>query len=299
MAKDLASVTPTPGSVAVPAAAGVQSSRGFHLDSRYVAPIFVTCLLLAGQLQWGVLESFPQTLLAIAAAIITEIVLSKYMTGKWPNVASAYISGISVGILLRSTDYWPFALCSMIAISSKYVIRIKGRHVWNPSNFAIVMMLCLAWNQVATLSQQWDNRSWAMLVIWFVGAIIIWRLKRFHICATYVISFIVFSFVRSIINHQPVAAEIAPITGPMYQLFIFFMITDPKTTVHSKRGQCVVAFLVAFMEMCLRLNQNIHAPYWALFMVGPPANLLEIWLLSRRKAEVPAPAAPKLASAQP
>jgi hypothetical protein len=62
----------------------------------------------------------------------------------------------------------------------------------------------------------------------------------------------------------------------MYQLFIFFMITDPKTTVRSCRGQCAVAFLVAAVEAGLRLLEFVHAPYYALFVVGPAANLVEI-----------------------
>jgi enediyne biosynthesis protein E5 len=77
-------------------------------------------------------------------------------------------------------------------------------------------------------------------------------------------------------------AEVAPITGPMYQLFVFFMVTDPKTTVKSKKWQCIVVFIVAFVEMLLRLNHVIYAPLYALFIVGPAAMLIEIWLESRR-----------------
>jgi hypothetical protein len=81
---------------------------------------------------------------------------------------------------------------------------------------------------------------------------------------------------------SPWQSEIAPITGPMYQLFIFFMITDPKTTVRSKKWQCVVVFVVALVEMVMRLNQIVYAPFYALFIVGPTAMLIEIWLDSRR-----------------
>jgi hypothetical protein len=69
----------------------------------------------------------------------------------------------------------------------------------------------------------------------------------------------------------------------MYQLFIFFMITDPKTTVGPRWAQCLVAFLVAAVEATLRLMQFVHAPYYALFIVGPAANLIEI-ALARRAA---------------
>jgi Na+-translocating ferredoxin:NAD+ oxidoreductase RnfD subunit len=62
----------------------------------------------------------------------------------------------------------------------------------------------------------------------------------------------------------------------MYQLFIFFMITDPKTTVRTRRGQIIVAIVVAATEAVFRLLQLVHAPYYALFLVGPTAVLLEI-----------------------
>jgi Na+-translocating ferredoxin:NAD+ oxidoreductase RnfD subunit len=76
----------------------------------------------------------------------------------------------------------------------------------------------------------------------------------------------------------------------MYQLYIFFMITDPKTTVRSRTGQCIVAFLVACAEMILRLMQNIHAPYYALCIVGPLAIITEIWWTSRKKVTAAAAA---------
>ncbi len=78
-----------------------------------------------------------------------------------------------MGILLRSPEYWPYALCSALAITSKYVLRWKGRHLWNPSNFAISAMLLLAPEYVATLSIQWGNAVWPMLIVWVLGALIV------------------------------------------------------------------------------------------------------------------------------
>ncbi len=266
----------SPSSVALNAV-----KRFFSLDNRFLAPVLVTTILLIGQLTFGFLESYWKTALAISTAIALEMLLGRVFTGKWPHPASAYISGISVGMLIRSPAIWPYALCSLISITSKYVVRVKDRHIWNPSNFGICVMLFLAPFTVASLSIQWGNAIWPMLVVWALGSIIVYRLKRFQICVTYVISFVLFACVRSLITGHPFLAEVAPITGPMYQLFVFFMITDPKTTVQSKRGQCIVVFFVALMEMILRLNESVHAPYYALFIVGPIANLIEIWWKSR------------------
>jgi hypothetical protein len=254
-----------------------------RFDSRYIAPLFITCILLVGHLFYGILESYERTALAIVSAIIAEMVLGRIFFGKWLNLSSAYISGISVGILLRSPAFWPYALCSVLSIMSKYVLRVKDRHLWNPSNFGICALLLLAPDAVTALSIQWGNFIWPMLVIWILGSIIIWRAKRFHISFTYVVSFFQFAFLRSWITGHPWLAEVAPITGPIYQLFVFLMVKDQKTTVRSKTWQCVVVFFVAFVEMLLRLNQVIYAPLYALFIVGPTAMLIEMWLESRRR----------------
>jgi enediyne biosynthesis protein E5 len=248
----------------------------FQIDKRYLAPILVTVVLVVGQITFGFLESWGRTFLAIATAIGVELVLGRLFTGSWPHLASAYISGISIGMLVRSPEIWPYALCSAISITSKYLIRVDGRHIWNPSNLGIVAMLVLASDTVASLSVQWGNTWLPMVTVWLFGAVIIHSLGRFHITLTYVMSFIAFAAVRAAVTGHPFLAEAAPITGPMYQLYIFFMITDPKTTVRTKKGQVLVAFLVAAMEAALRLLQFVHAPYYALFIVGPVAMLIQI-----------------------
>jgi enediyne biosynthesis protein E5 len=262
--------------------APVQWKRFFSPDNRYLAPMLITCILIAGHFSFGFLESYKKTGIAIAASLLTELLLGRIFVGKWPNLASAYITGISVGILVRSPAFWPFVICAVVSIMSKYVLRIKGRHLWNPSNFGISALLFLAPEMVASLSIQWGNYLLPMMVIWILGSVIIWRVRRFHITGTYVACFIALAFLRSHTTGSPWQSEIAPLTGPMYQLFIFFMITDPKTTVRSRFWQCVVVSLVALAEMILRLSQVVYAPFYALFLVGPAAMLIQLWLDSRR-----------------
>ncbi len=262
-------------------------ARFFGADNRYLPPIFITLILLISQISFGLLESLSRTLLAIGTAMACEIALAGLLYKKFPHLASAYISGISVGILLRSPAFWPYAFCSVLAIMSKYVIRWRGRHLWNPSNFAISAMLLLVPEYVAALSIQWGNTIWPMLIVWALGVLIVIRVKRFHITATYVVSFIALALIRSFFTGHPFLAEVAPITGPMYQLFIFFMITDPRTTVKPRWAQCLVAFLVAAVEMVLRLYENVHAPFYALAIVGPIAIIVEMAITSRKRS-VPA-----------
>ena len=244
--------------------------------SRYKAPLFISLILLVGHLSFGILEGYETVMIAIGTSIIVDLAIGRLYTGTWKNLTSAYISGISVSILIRSTLYWPYVLTAAISILSKYVLRYKGRHLWNPSNFGISWMLFTAPLFVAGLSVQWGNNLLPMAVIWMLGLVIVYRAKRFHITITYVISFLVFAYIRSLITQDPFLAEVAPLTGPMYQLFIFFMITDPPTNVRSKKGQMLVVFFVALAEFILRLNQFVYAPFYALAIVGPIAKFIDL-----------------------
>jgi len=70
---------------------------------------------------------------------------------------------------------WPFALGGFIAIASKYVLRYRDRHLWNPSNFAISLLLLAAPASVAILSRQWGNDLATNAVIWGFGLLIVSR----------------------------------------------------------------------------------------------------------------------------
>jgi hypothetical protein len=260
--------------------------RFLRIDNRFLPPILITSILLTAHLSFGILEGWQRTGLAIITAIVAELVMGRLTYGAWPHPASAYISGISAGILVRSPFYWPYFFASLISITSKYVLRFRGRHLWNPTNFGVSAMVFLAPATVAVLSVQWGNVVAPMAVIWVLGAVIVWRVGRLHISATYVLSFLAFSFVRAWWTGTPWVTNVAPITGPMYQLFTFFMITDPKTTVRSVKGQCVVVFLVAVLETILRLNEVVYAPFYALFIVGPIALLIEQWRDTHGRARV-------------
>ena len=250
------------------------------IDVRLVPPVLISLILVAGHFSFGILRGFDAILLAIGSAVVVELALGRLIHGAWVHPASAYTSGISVGILVRSPMLWPFALCSVLSIMSKYVLRVKGRHLWNPSNFGLcVLFFPAAYGMldIAPLNTQWGNNMWPMLVIWIVGLYTIWKVKRFHITATYIAAFVVLAAVRGVVTGDGFWTEVAPLTGPMYQLFALFMITDPVTTVSSKKGEMGVTVLIALAEFGLRLAEFIAAPFYALFLVGPAAMLVEMY----------------------
>jgi Na+-translocating ferredoxin:NAD+ oxidoreductase RnfD subunit len=248
----------------------------------YIPPAFITLILLAGQLSFGILDSYVYVVAAIVASLLTEIILARLILGTWKNLASSYITGISVGILIRSNTVWPYIVTAVLSIMSKYVLRYKGRHLWNPSNFGISWMLFMAPLDVAGLSIQWGNNLLPMAVIWLLGLIIVQRAKKLHVTLTYVVSFTILAYVRSLITGDVFLAELAPLTGAMYQLFIFFMITDPGTSVSGRKGQILVVILVALVEFVLRLQGFIYAPFYALFLVGPVARFIDLRRNARR-----------------
>ena len=267
------------------------TKKWWSLDNRYLPPLLITCILLTGHLSFGILESPVRTGLAIATALVAELALGRITYGVWVHPASAYITGISVGILLRSPFLWPYFLCAFISILSKYVLRIGDKHLWNPSNLGVSLVLLLAPETASLLSVQWGNVVAPMVIIWILGSVIVYRVGRFHMSATYVASFLLFSFVRAAATGTPWLANVAPITGPMYQLFIFFMVTDPKTAVGPKWAQCLVVFCVALVEMVLRLNEVVYAPFYALALVGPTALLIEAALKGARQPGTTRPVA--------
>lgn len=262
-------------------------SKGISIPKQYFAPLLITGILLAAHISFGILDSYQKLLTAILFAVVTELVLHRLVTGKFRNLSSAYVSGISAGILVRSPLFWPFALCAAISIASKYVLRYKNRHLFNPTNFGVVAIIFIASDSAAILSIQWGNNMWAMFVIWAVGLISLWKINRLNITLTYITSFVVFAWVRSLFTGDPFLAEVAPLTGPMYQLFALFMMTDPKTTVKSRMGQNLVAFSVALLEMFLRLNEAVYAPFYALFIIGPIALIIEDQIYQRKLKEEP------------
>jgi len=89
---------------------------------------------------------------------------------------------------------------------------------------------------VAVLSHEFGNEWGTLLVIWIVGGVIAWRAKILHITFTYVAAFLLLAPLRAWLGHADLRTEIAPITGPMYQLFIFFMITDRERSCPRRSG---------------------------------------------------------------
>lgn len=276
----LEAVSPKPGRAAVLG----------RLNPKHLVTFLITLILVLGEWQYSILGGYERLAIALGTCVLTELVLSRLVRGEFGSVSSAYVSGISLSLLTKpqASILWPFFLGAVIAISSKYVLAYRGRHLWNPTNFAIGAMVLLAPSQIAILSHQWGNDLTTNAVIWAFGLAIASRARVLHVTLSYLAAFLVLAVLRNALVGGPLLAEIAPVTGPMYQLFIFFMITDPRTTVSSRNGRIAVAVAIALVEALIRLGGDLGMPtllrpllyspaIYALFLVGPVAMFVDRW----------------------
>ena len=264
--------------------------RTGRIDPRFLISALITLVLLVAQLRYHMFGGYSRLALALGVCVATEAVLSWFDRGRVVNLQSAYISGLSLTLLTKpqGNALWPFAIGGFLAISSKYVLRYRDQHLWNPTNFAISALLLVAPSKVAVLSHQFGNDLVTNLVIWTFGLLIAKRVGVLHITLTYVASFLLLNGARALALGQPLFPELATITGPMYQLFVFFMITDPRTVVKGRRRQMIVAVIIALAETLFRLLSDRGVPMPIAFSADPALLSLAIvgplakWLDLRR-----------------
>lgn len=282
------SATPSADAALEPAVVPKRKSLLARISVPWWFAGFITLILVVGEYTAGILGGYARLPLALGAAIVVETVMSKVFRKRWPHPLSAYITGNSVAILTKPAAglYWPLAAASAISILSKYCLTFRGRHLWNPSNFGLCALLLVAPGSFAILSHEWGNELPTFLVVFTVGMFVAAKGKLVHISGTYALSFVAFAWLRSVLpSGDAFQIELAPITGAMYLLFTFFMITDPRTVVRGKRNQALVAVLIAAVECGIRIlgNQGVEwirpllpaPPLFALFLVGPVALMFE------------------------
>jgi Na+-transporting NADH:ubiquinone oxidoreductase subunit NqrB len=259
-----------------------------HIDPRYLIAFLITLVLVVAQLRYHMVGGYDRLATALLTCVVVEAALSLFVRGKVVNLQSAYISGLSLTLLTKPQGavLWPFMAGGFLAIASKYVLQYRNNHIWNPTNFAIVVLLLAAPNRISVLSHQWGNDVVTNLAIWTFGLIIVTRVRVLHVTLAYVAAFLLLNSARALLLGQAVLPEIAPITGPMYQLFVFFMITDPRTIVRDRRWQVAVAVIIAVVETAIRFASdqawtlptafNAAPALVALFLVGPAAKLIDL-----------------------
>ena len=294
----------------------------------HLAAIIVTLQVL-GQVAFDFQLSIAQILVSLAVAGVLEfgITLWRNRVLMWP--ASALLTGNGVAFVLRvpgtehgdwwsMKGWWIFAGTSAAALLSKYVIRVRGHHVFNPSNIGLVLcFLLLGAERADPLALWWGPLSPALvlaLVLIVVGGFVI--LRRLHLLQIAVGFWLAFAAgigVLAASGHTMTAAwHVGPIEGaqfwwllvssPEILVFLFFMITDPKTTPSSNAGRRAYAVGVGLLATLLIAPQTTEfatkvAILASLAIVCAARGLVELVGPARLTARRPLAALPRPAAA--
>jgi Na+-translocating ferredoxin:NAD+ oxidoreductase RnfD subunit len=243
----------------------------------HLAAVIITLQVL-GQTSFGFNLSIAQILVALVTSALLEVGIAfrRQKVLMWP--ASALLTGNGVAFILRvpgtehgdwwsMNGWWIFALTSAVALLSKYVVQFRGRHVFNPSNFGLVLcFLAFGPEQADPLAFWWGPLSpalvLALVLIVAGGFAILGRLRLTHIAVGFWLSFAAGIAVLAASGHTMTAAwHVGPIEGaefwwtlvssPEILVFLFFMITDPRTIPESPRGRWAYAVGVGLLATLL------------------------------------------------
>ena len=288
-------------------------------DARLHLAAVIVSLQVLGQAAFGFELSIAQILvsLGVCATIEFAIAFRRQRVIMWP--ASALLTGNGVAFVLRvpGTEHgdwwslrgwWIFAGTAAVAILSKHLIRLGGRHVFNPSNIGLALCFVLLGSSRADPLALW----WGPLSVWMVlalaiilvgGLAILSRLRLLGIAVSFWVVFAAGIAVIAVSGHEMTARwHLGPITGfefwrvvalsPEVMVFLFFMITDPRTTPAGRRGRRLYAVAVALLAVLLIAPQTTE--FWtkvallgALAIVCAARPLVEVLAPRMRGAALP------------
>ena len=214
-----------------------------RLDPRLYQIGALTLLFLYGVffLQFDV--TLLRAVLIVGTAIVTQKVASG-LAGIAFDPKSAAISGLSLSLLLRSESLVLLLAAAVIAVGSKFVLRVRGKHVFNPTNFAIVALLVVT-NRVWVSPGQWGSVAFFGFLIACIGGLVVNRAARSDVTFAFIAAWSALVIGRSLWLGEPLTIPFHRLENGALLLFTFFMISDPKTTPDSRAGRILFAFAVA------------------------------------------------------
>ena len=187
-----------------------------------------------------------------AALLLTTVLAAQWVCDRvsgsrapfTSSARSALISGLSLCLLLRTTHTELAVVAAIVAIAGKFLIRVNGKHVFNPTNGGIVAMLLLT-NQVWVSPGQWGAAAALAFLLACAGALVVNRAARADVTYAFIACYCALLFGRSLSLGEPLTIPLHRLQSGALLLFTFFMISDPKTTPDSRTGRVLFAALVA------------------------------------------------------
>lgn len=197
---------------------------------------------LAALLLYGIVVlHFDVTVVRAALIVGTALATQRLFS---TDLRSALISGLSLSLLLRSNHLWILLAAAVIAIASKFVLRLNGKHLFNPTNFAIVALI--AFTDDAWVSPgQWGSVAFFGFLTVCLGGLVVHRAERSDVTYAFIVFWSAIVVGRSLWLGEPMSIPLHRLDNGALLLFTFFMISDPRTTPDSRAGRILFAALVA------------------------------------------------------
>ena len=220
----------------------------FRADPRVYQIGTLSSLLIYGM---GWLEfdiTLPRVGLLLATVLATQWAgdrLTRSPVSFHSSARSALISGLSLCLLVRTNHAELAILAAFVTIAGKFLLRVNGKHVFNPTNGGLVAMLLLT-NQVWVSPGQWGTAAFFAFLMACAGSLVVNRATRSDVTYAFIACYCALVFGRSFYLGEPMAIPLHRLQSGALLLFTFFMISDPKTTPDSRAGRVLFAALVAF-----------------------------------------------------
>jgi Na+-translocating ferredoxin:NAD+ oxidoreductase RnfD subunit len=219
---------------------------------------------------------------ALAVCIAIEIFFVALQQRILIFPTSAVISGFGLGFLLRSDTIWIHSLCAALSVGSKYLVRIEGKHVWNPTNFGLVMVLLAFPDSAWATTGQWGTWFIILYGIANAGLFVVYRAKRFHVVVSFWLPLFILLVAQAHFTSMPMDTAIARVTSGALILYTFFMITDPRTTPNTMIGRIGFSLAVSVLTFILFVAEIEFAPFFALFFISGFTPLVDYLMPARR-----------------
>ena len=244
-------------------------------DPRTYQVLTLLCLLLYGKFFLAFSVSWEQIIATAAVAVMVQWFCTRWFGLPKFDPRSALISSLSLCLLLR-TDWLVYALLGIvIAVVSKFLLRVNGKHMFNPTNFGLaVMMLCT--DKVWMSPGQWGNAAYFGLLMACVGILVVVRSSRSDVTFAFIAAYSVLLLGRAAWLGDPMSIPLHQLGSGAFLLFSFFMISDPMTTPNSRWGRILYACVVAIVSMYFQFGLfSTNALIWALVCCCPIVPVLD------------------------
>lgn len=243
-------------------------------DPRSYQIVALSSLLALGIIIFSFSLIMPHILSVIAAVLVSQYIFTR--ASRRPFAwQSALITGLSLCLLLRVEDIWIAAIAAVIAITSKFLIRYRGKHIFNPANIGIVTVVLLS--DAAWISPgQWGNAAWIIVLMTSLAAVVLHNAKRLDSAFCFLTSLAALLMVRALWLGDPLSLPLHNVQNGAVLVFAFFMLSDPMTTPNHPQGRALHAFSVALIAFTLQTQFFISgAPLYALAIAAPFVALID------------------------